>query len=49
MSVTYFDDYMWCPINPFTEDLDEGRDVANDVFTGTLFQSRIDDGKKIGV
>ena len=36
---------MWCPIHPSSEDLDEGRDVA-DAFTGTLFQSRIDDGKK---
>ena len=34
---------MWCPIHPFGEDLNEGRDVADDAFTGTLFQ--IDDGK----
>ena len=35
MSVIHFDDYMWCPIHPFSEDLDEGRYVADDVFTGT--------------
>ena len=46
MSMIYFDDYMWCPIHPFSEHLNEGRDVADDTFTGPLFQSRIDDGKK---
>ena len=33
-------------MHPFSEDLNEGRDVADDAFAGTLFQSRIDDGKK---
>ena len=33
------------PIHYFNEDLNEGRDVA-DAFTGTLFQSRVDDGEK---
>ena len=31
---------------PSREDLNEDRDVADDAFTGTLFQSQIDDGKK---
>ena len=34
------------PYPSFSEDLNEGRDVAYDAFTGTLFQSRIVDGKK---
>ena len=46
MSMIYFDDYTWCLIHPFNEHLNEGRDVADDAFTGTLFQSQIDDGKK---
>ena len=37
---------MWCPIHPFSEHLNEGRDVADDTFTGPLFQGQIDDGKK---
>ena len=41
-----FEDCMWCPIHPFSKDLNESMDVADDAFTGTLFQSRIDDGKK---
>ena len=46
MSFIYFDEYMWCPVHPFSEDLNEGRDVADDAFTGIHVQSRIDDGKK---
>ena len=42
----YFDDCMWCPIHPYSEYLNEGRDVADDGFTGTSFQGRIDDEKK---
>ena len=38
-----FDYYMWCP---FSEDLNEGRDVVDGASTGVLFQSRVDDGKK---
>ena len=41
-----FDDYTWCPIYPFSEDVIESRDVVDDAFTGTLFQSRIVDGNK---
>ena len=37
--------YMSCPIHPVSEDLNEGRDVVDDAFTDTLFQSRINDGK----
>ena len=37
-----FDDYMWCPIHPFSEDLNEGS-LVDDAFTDTLFQNRIDD------
>ena len=37
---------MWCPIHSFSEDLNEGRDLADDAFTGTLFQSQTDDGKE---
>ena len=48
MSMIYFYDYMWCTIHTFSKDLNEGRDVADDVFTGALFQSQIDDGKKEG-
>ena len=46
MSIIYFDDLMWCPIHPFSEDMNESRDIADDEFTATLFQSRFDDGKK---
>ena len=38
---------MWCSIHPFSEDVNEGRDVAYDAFTGTLFQGQIDDGKMV--
>ena len=33
-------------VHPFTEDLNDGRDVADGASTGTDFQSRIADGKK---
>ena len=33
-------------VHPFTEDLNDGRDVADGASTGTGFQSRIADGKK---
>ena len=46
MSMISFDDYMWCPIHPFSEDLNECRDAADDAFTSTLFQSQIDDRKE---
>ena len=46
MLVICSDDYIRGPIHPFSEDLHEGRDVADDACTGALFQSRIDDGKK---
>lgn len=29
-----FDDYLWCPIHPFSVDLNEGRDVVGNAFTG---------------
>ena len=44
MSIIYFDEYMCCHTHP--DDLNEGRDVADDAFTGTLFQSWINDVKK---
>ncbi|KAI0219978.1 hypothetical protein LSAT2_028536 [Lamellibrachia satsuma] len=37
---------MWCPIHTFSEDLNEGRDVAAGAFTGTLFQSLLGVGEK---
>ena len=40
---------MWCPIHPISEDLNEGRDVADDAFIGPLFQSWIGDGKNVCV
>ena len=33
-------------LHPCLQYLNEGRDVADDAFAGTLFQSQIDDGKK---
>ena len=38
---------MCCPIQPFSDDLNEGRDVAGDAFAGILFLSQLDDGKKV--
>lgn len=32
-----FNDHVWCPIHPFSEDLNEGSDVADGAFTGTLW------------
>ncbi|KAI0240961.1 hypothetical protein LSAT2_004108 [Lamellibrachia satsuma] len=37
---------MWYPIQSVSEDLNDGRDVADDAFIGTLFQSLIRDGKE---